>query len=332
MIDGQAATFIWAGPRPPHWISDLNDWSTEGPSRWDQVEPGVWIHTIHLPRDAYLEYGYSLDGERLADPWNSRTKPSGMGHRNHYFYMPEAGPTPLARRRAAVAQGQVTRHVVATNGLALGRERVVYLYRPPTAAPCPLLVVLDGGDYRRRVHLPAIVDNLIAQGRMQPIALAMVHNGGPGRMVEYACCETHVMFLANQVLPLARQELSLVDVEAVPGAYGLCGASMGGLMALYTALRLPHIFGHVLSQSGAFGWLAHDLVVFDLIRDGPARPLRIWMDVGHFEWLLSANQRLYSLLAAKDYDIAYREYNAGHNYPAWRDDLCRGLQWLYSPT
>ena len=48
------------------------------------------------------------------------------------------------------------------------------------------------------------------------------------------------------------------------------------------------------------------------------------MDVGRYEWLLESNRRLHALLVERGYDVTYREYNGGHNYPAWRDDVWRG--------
>jgi enterochelin esterase-like enzyme len=35
------------------------------------------------------------------------------------------------------------------------------------------------------------------------------------------------------------------------------------------------------------------------------------------------------LLLGRGYDVTYREFNAGHNYPAWRDDVWRGLEALF---
>jgi enterochelin esterase family protein len=131
------------------------------------------------------------------------------------------------------------------------------------------------------------------------------------------------------VLPLAKEQLDLVDIGSNPGAYGILGASMGGLQALYTGLRVPHIFGQVLSQSGAFTMMGHDYVLWDLIRLGPVPPLRIWMDVGRFEWLLDCNRRMKELLVEKSCQVAYREFNAGHNFPAWSNDVWRGLEVLF---
>ncbi len=291
--------------------------------------PGVWTRSITLPSRAYVEYAFLVDGERALDPSNPRTTPNGLGDTNNFLYMPGAGPTALARRIPGVPCGVVRREIIEVGDLIVGRKRAVYWYHPPVAEPCPLLVVFDGGDYLRRAHLDVIVDNLIAQGRIRPIALAMVDNSRAARFIEYACSEATVDFLASIVLPLARQRLNVIDVGESPGAYGVMGASMGGLMALYTALRAPGIFGRVLSQSGAFNIMGHDMVVFDLIRCVKPKPIQVWMDAGKLEELLACNRRLRRLLKSAGYDVAYREYGGGHNYPAWRDDLPRGLTWLF---
>ncbi|MCE9672183.1 hypothetical protein LY474_30700 [Myxococcus stipitatus] len=205
------------------------------------------------------------------------------------------------------------------------------LYAPPARGRVPLLVVFDGDDYLRRVRLPELVDTLVADGRMAPVALALVSNGGRTRGVEYACSEYTVALLLWKVLPLAHEHLSLVDERHVPGAHAVLGASLGGLMALFTGLRAPEVFGKVLSQSGAFVVENHEFVVFDLARQVPQRPLDVWMDCGRFEGLLEGNQRLVPVLEASGHRVEYREYSGGHNYPAWRDDLVRGLERMFPP-
>jgi enterochelin esterase-like enzyme len=37
------------------------------------------------------------------------------------------------------------------------------------------------------------------------------------------------------------------------------------------------------------------------------------------------------LLLEKGYDLTFRIQNAGHNYPAWRNDVWRGLESLFGP-
>jgi enterochelin esterase-like enzyme len=329
LIDGEEVTFVWQGRRAPLLIGDFTAWE-EGALPLSSVAPEVWARTLAFPRDAYLEYAF-LDGdERVADPFNPNTTPDGFGHRNHCFYMPEAGPTPLLRHRRGVPHGTLSRHVVEDRFLLVGGRRAVHLYRPAAEGPYSLLVVLDGQDYRRRGKIVNIVDNLIATGRIEPLALALVDHGGPlARDIEYTCGEAHLGVLLERVLPLARQVLNLLDVEKHPGRYGILGASMGGLQALYTGVRMPNLFGRVLSQSGAFTLGGYGPVLWDLLRYKPVPALRVWLDVGRYEWLLECNERMRDLLAEKGARLGYREHHAGHNYPAWRDQLEHGLEWLF---
>jgi enterochelin esterase-like enzyme len=219
--------------------------------------------------------------------------------------------------------------VLQTGNLLSGGKRSAHFYRPPVEEPVALIVVWDGGDYLRRAKLATIVDNMIHAGRIRPVALAMVENGGPARMVEYSCGEATLWFILRYLLPEACSRLNLIDYGANPGAFGVMGASLGGLMALYTGLRLPQIFGYVLAQSGAYEINGFDFVTSTLVDHGPKLPLKIWMDAGKFEYLIDTNRRMHQKLEARGYQVIYREYSAGHNYPAWRDDLPRGLEYLF---
>jgi enterochelin esterase family protein len=212
-----------------------------------------------------------------------------------------------------------------------GGRRQVHLYQPPVQGPVPLLVVWDGLEYARLAKLTTIVDNMIAQGRIRPLALALVQHGGAARLIEYACNDATLGFLQAHVLPLAAQHLGLVDLAAEPGAYGIMGASMGGLMALYSALRLPQVFGAALSQSGAFDLSTGDTVIYTLARLLEPSGLKVWMDVGQYDIprLVPANERMARLLSERGYALTFRKYPAGHNFTAWRDELWRGLEALF---
>lgn len=338
IVENGRATFVWQsdahtgsapGSVPPYLVGDFNGWDPDTAAPWTEVEEGLWSFSLELPPDAYMEYALLLEARedsRTPDPFNDRSTPNGMGHLNHYFYMPEGGPTPLVDRAPGVRQGKLTRHRVENDWLLADGKRWVHFYQPPVDRPVPLLVVYDAQDYLTRGRITQIVDNLIAQGRIQPIALALVDNSKTARGIEYSCNEATVGFVLMELLPLAQKHLNLVDPHEQPGAYGVLGASMGGLMAMYTGLRMPGVFGRVLSQSGAFEMGEYETVVSQLVRHVPRLPLKIWMDVGRYEWLLEPNRHMYELLRERGYDVTYHEYRAGHNYPAWRDDVWRGLE------
>lgn len=329
IIDRNQVTFIWYGRRPPELVGDFNDWNEQRPVRMKHSASQVWSVQLSFPMDAYVEYQYLLNGQEILDPHNPRHVIGGTGHFNNYFYMPESRPTPLIQRDRQAPRGEVTRFSVDTEEYVAGRQRIVYLYQPPVREPSPLLVVLDGQDYLKHSHLAVMVDNLIAQNRIQPVSMALVKNRSRARVVEYACSEATLAFLAEQVLSLAKENLNLVDINRHPGSYGILGASMGGLMALFSALRLPSIFGRVLSQSGSFDFFGKESLVFDLIRLSPTLPIRLWMDVGTMEDLLATNRRMRDLLLSKGYPVDYTEYNGGHNYNAWQNDIWRGLEALF---
>ncbi len=326
--DTRLATFVWEGKRAPLLIGDFCGWDEGDPAVLVKEAASVWTYRLALPKDAYMEYIFMDGDQRLEDPFNTRRVSNGMGKYNHYFYVTPGSQRESPPRRL---KGEVERHVIEAEHLMAGRRRNVHLYRPATEQAVPLVVVWDGGDYLRRARLAALVDMLIAQGRVRPLALALVDNGRQARMIEYACSEATIGLLHEVVLPLARQHLNLVDVSEQPGAYGVLGASMGGLMALYTGLRMAGIFGHVLSQSGAFTLDDYDTVVFELVEHGCQQPLKVWMDVGLYDLhpLLPANRRMRAALAARGYDVEYHEYPGGHNYTAWREDVAKGLEFLY---
>ncbi len=329
LIDGSTVTFVWHGDRPPRLIADFNGWESGTPAEMEAVADGLWLYSLELPLDAYIEYAYMVGEERVSDPFNPRSTFNGIGRYNHFFYMPLARPTDLIRRRPGIPRGEVFSLEIEPKWYLAGHARKVHFYRPPASGPYPLLLVWDGQDYLRRAHLPAILDNLITRRRIPPIALAMVENGRKARGLEYLCSEAPLMFLHGTVLPAARQNLDLVDVDAQPGAFGVLGASAGGLMALYTGLRMPHIFGRVLAQSGAYSLNGYDFVVWDLLRQIDPQALRIWLAAGCFEELSSSNRRMSDFLTQQGFTFEYDEYNGGHNYPSWRNEVGRGLEFLF---
>jgi enterochelin esterase-like enzyme len=333
-IDGSQVTFEWHGPKPAQLIGDFNDWEMARPQPMKESRQGVWVHAMELPLDAYIEYSYFVEGKRVPDPANPRKVYNGISAYNNYFYMPGAAPTPWITRQPDVPAGKVSRHSVSGEfKLANEQKRInmfqrsVYLYRPAIDEPTPLLVVFDGQDYLRRAKLTTIVDNLIHQGRIRPLSLAMVAHGGRNRFVEYACSEATLGFVISSVIPLARKELNLVDIDKNPGAYGAMGASMGGLTSLHVALRKPEIFGKVLSQSGSF---YPEFVIYDLVRQSANRDIRVWLGVGTLEFPYPYNQRMCALLAEQGYPVAWHAYQAEHNFTAWRDSLAPGLEHLFS--
>ena len=320
-IEGNKAIFLWKGIQAPSLIGDFNAWDLETAYQLEPASAGMWQKGLQFPDDAYIEYTFVVDGKRVPDPSNPYSISDWVGHRNNYFSMPGMKPDPLTQTHRHPRAGFVTHHIVEDDYRLARPRRTVRLYHPADAGPHPLLVVFDGQDYYRRGRLVSIVDNLIAAGRIRPLALALIDHAGRRRIVEYACNDSTISFIQDRVLSLASQEIDLLDPKQNPGCHAVLGASMGGLMSLYTALRAPEIFGKTFSQAGAFSVWDETYSVYDLAEYGPQRPVRVWLDVGTFDFLLGTSQRMHSLLVKKGYQVTYREFNGGHNFTSWRNAI-----------
>jgi enterochelin esterase-like enzyme len=332
LIDQGTATFVWRGKSAPKLVGDFTGWEDGKPITLEKTGNGIWTWQITLPDDAYIEYTFLENNDSVSDPQNPRQTANGLGGYNNFFSMPGYEPTKLTIPREGIERGYVTTHRLPTEYMVTGKERVVHLYHPPVEEPVALLVVWDGQDYLYRARLNVILDNLIALERIRPLAAVFINHGGwRSRSIEYSCNEATIGFLMMQVMPLARANLKLINIKDQPGQFGVLGASMSGLMALYTGLRLPRIFGHVLSQSGAFAQGNFEMVVFDLIRHAEVRPINVWLDIGDYDipGLLECNRRMKTTLDEHGYPLAYHEYHAGHNFTAWRDNLQQGLEAVY---
>ncbi len=331
IIEGTRVTFLWLGESAPHFISDLHGWE-DNPQPLKELSPGRWGITFDLAEDAYLEYAF-YDPEtkkRFPDPLNKKTIYNGVGSYNQYFYMSAFAPTPYIRAPRTGLRGTVTRHKIASEFMTATKQRPLILYQPPTKEPVPLLVVYDGPDYYSRGRLAHIVDHLIAEGRIRPLALAMVQNGGPARTAEYGASEATLAFLISSVIPFAAERLNLLDYNQHPGVHGVMGASMGGIMSIYTALRLPHIFGRALSQAGAFHLWQLESIAVQMVRHMPRPSVKLWLDCGQMDFLLDSNRAMAAALREHGYDFIYRENGGAHNYTTWRNACIEGLEWLFA--
>ena len=337
IVEGERATFIWIGEQAPILHGDMNWWGMERPPiRLQKQDKDVWSVTLTLPRNAYIEYAFFAEDDkngemRLLDPRNPRQISNGVSGYNNFFTMPMYMPAYGRETRPNVRKGRVTKHTLKSRYIG-GGKRDVWLYQPPVTEPVPLLLVWDGHDYVFRAKLPTIIDNLISDKLIKPIALLCIQNAKSYRYTEYLTGDAAI-FMATQLgIPLAQAHLNLLPPE--DGAYGVLGASMGGLMALYTALRLPHIFGRVISQSGAFHLklTPETPTLVETLFSYSQPPLQIWQDVGVYEWLYPYNQAFHQQLTSAGYDVAYREFNGGHNYTSWADQLPNALRHIFGTS
>ncbi len=240
-----------------------------------------------------------------------------------------------------------TRMIVTTSHPApYTRHVAVYVpkqYVPGTVAP--FIVGTDGIDR----GLFTVLDNLIAQHRVPVMVAISIGNGGGDaqgseRGIEYDTMSgKYAEFVQYEVLPLAEKAANVMLTDN-PDGRATMGASSGGSCAMAMAWYHPEWYHRVLTRSGTFvnqQWPHSDLAPHGawelhehLIPNSPAKPLRIWMEVGDrdnyndnalrdnmHDWVV-ANENMARVLAAKGYhyQFVFAE-NAGHTDRAVRAQL-----------
>jgi enterochelin esterase-like enzyme len=246
--------------------------------------------------------------------------------------------------------------IVTTSHPAPYTRRVaVYIphqYVPGTAAP--FIVGADGPD----PLLFTALDTLIAQKRVPVMIAISIGNGsgdaqGSQRGLEYDTMSgRYAEFVETEVLPLVQQQYK-VTLTKDPNGRATMGCSSGGSAALIMAWYRPDLYRRVLTYSGTYvnqqwpqnaetphgAWEFHER----LIPNSPARPIRLWMEVGDrdllnpnimrdnmHDWVL-ANQNMAKVLAAKGYQYQFVfARNAGHcDRPTKLQTLPQALEWLW---
>ena len=214
------------------------------------------------------------------------------------------------------------------------RRVAVYVpkqYVAGTAAP--FIVGADGPD---RALFTAL-DNLIAQHKLPVMIAISIANGsgdaqGSERGLEYDTMSgLYAEFVEKEVLPLVEKQYN-VKLTKDPEGRATMGGSSGGSAAMAMAWYHPELYHRVLTYSGTYvnqqwppnpetphgAWEFHE----HLIPDSPAKPIRIWMEVGDrdnlitrddfHDWVL-ANENMARVLAAKGYHYQFVfARNAGH--------------------
>ncbi len=218
----------------------------------------------------------------------------------------------------------------------------------------PFIVGADGPD---RMLFTAL-DNLIAEHKVPVMIAISIGNGsgdaqGSERGLEYDTMSgRYAEFVESEVLPLVEKRCN-VELTRDPDGRATMGGSSGGSCALIMAWYHPELYHRVLTYSGTYvnqqwpynpetphgAWEFHE----HLIPRSPAKPLRIWMEVGDrdllnpnamrdgmHDWVL-ANERMAAVLAAKGYHYQFVfARNAGHvDWGARRQTLPEALEWLW---
>lgn len=309
-------------------VSDLTDMKRNARLLGGADATGI---PLELPDDAYFQYAWQQqDGSLVPDPAAPETVRNVWYGDVSVIRGPEQRDDPLAVRAEDLRTGgTVSRARLESD--ALGQVRRVAVYTPAGTRPdaeLPLILVQDGTAFLRVGLLPAIMDQLVAEG-VPPARLVFLEP--VDRDSEYSFSPAYQSFVLEELLP------RLPELAGPPGELHLLGASLGGLASATLALEKPGLFSGVAALSGAFLGAPDDPDPYGAtgewllgqIRSGAELPRRWFTGTGTLEWLHGPNRRVAEALRGRpDVDAEYLELSAGHNWMNWRNMLAPALRTL----
>jgi enterochelin esterase-like enzyme len=231
--------------------------------------------------------------------------------------------------------------------------RTVSVYVPQQyvrGTEAPVLITTDGDGRAFNV-----LDHLIPQKKLPVmIVVAIQAGGGDGqgseRGLEYDTMSgKYSDFVETEVLPMA-EKVANVKLTKDPDGRAVAGTSSGAAAGMIMAWFHPERYRRVLTFSGTFvnqqwptdpeyphgAWGLHET----LIPNSPAKPLRIYMEVGDrdnynardgmHDWV-EANENMARVLAAKGYHYKFVfARGAGHtDRPTISQLYPTALQWIW---
>lgn len=332
------AIFLWQGtPDQVDLIGDMNNWQADNPLPLTRLSnTDLWYRIEPYEPNARLDYKYLVDGENeILDPVNPAQVQSGFGRRSVLTMPDYVAPEELLPTLNEIPVGTLTSETIASQ--PLGQTRTLFIYTPAQPAQggdgkYPSVYVHDGSDYLNFIDTTAILDRLIADGRLPP--LVAVFLPPIDRRVEYLRNDAYVEFMANEAVPYIQANY---NTSSNPADTGSLGASMGGLISVYAALNRPDVFGLVGSQSGALAYGGDGVI--RQVELMPVADIRFYLTIGSYETqvagteaesdFVDANRRFAEQLRVKDYDFVHAVRPQGHSWGFWQATLGETLIWLY---
>ena len=306
-------------------------------------EKGVWSLTTEALKPELYTYNMIVDGVKIIDPLNVYN----IRDINNLFSVLLIGGdarTDLYKVNK-VAHGTVSK--VWYESPTAGLTRRLTVYTPAgyetSGKEYPVLYLLHGigGDENAWSELgraALILDNLIAQGKAEPMLVVMTN----GNISQEACPgETSEGFkVPTMMLPKTMEgsfETAFPDVvNFIEKTYrvkkdkdhrAIAGLSMGGFHSLFISINNPDMFGYVGLFSAAVDQQQTDPKGFpNVYVDRNAKidrlfsknPKLFWIGCGKTDFLYKNNADLRAYLDGKNHKYTYLETEGGHIWRNWR--------------
>ena len=314
---------------------------------------GVWEYTTPAPvAPEMYTYNFIIDGQRVLD-MNNVAVNRDVASLTNILLVTEPGARSDLYAVHDVPHGTVSRIWYHSDYEGINRRMTVYTPAgyETSGKRYPVFYLLHGigGDEEAWItqgRTAQILDNLIAQGKAQPMIVVMT-NGNIA--MEAAPLETSTGYnIPSMGLPKTMEgsfETAFPEVvKFVDKTYrtipqkrsrAIGGLSMGGFHSKFISQNNPDMFNYIGLFSAAIG--VTDANVSPIYQDNEKKlatlfskkPALYWIGIGNEDFLFQNNTDYRKFLDEHHYPYTYMETGGGHIWRNWRIYLTEFVPLLF---
>ena len=301
---------------------------------------GIWEYTTSASlAPEFYSYFYVVDGMKIPDPHNVH-QIRDIALITSLFII--GGERADLYKVNDVPHGTVSKVWYESPSLGINRRMTVYTpagYENGNKH-YPVFYLLHGmgGDENAWSDLgraTQILDNLIAQGKAEPMIMVMTN----GNAIQEAAPGESSLGFETPTMQLPKtmegsfethfpEVVAFIDknyrTKANKENRAIAGLSMGGFHSLHISKQYPDMFNYVGLFSAAimpFGNVSspiYDDMEGKLKVQFDKKPALYWIAIGKTDFLYKSNEQYRKLLDEKGYSYTYFENEDGHIWKNWR--------------
>lgn len=328
-------------------VAVIGDWEAgKGFGAMTRTAEGIWEYTTEaLPSEMYT-YRIVIDGVIGLDPSNPFTR-RDVGNVFSIFYI-DGGPADYYQVRD-VPHGTLSQEWYHSQ--TLGTYRRLSVYTPPCYGKgrkdYPVLYLLhgSGGDENAWVelgHTVRILDNMIAEGKVEPM-LVVMPNGNAAKQAAPGETSENLSYrpvMTNQLpgYKSGSYEESFDEiVKYIDSNYrtiakkekrAVAGLSMGGFHSLFIAINHPDTFAYTGLFSAGLNMSSLDMTLpaYDRMDEKLMEYQKkgcelFWIACGTEDFLYKNNLDFMKMCDEIGFRYTYHESTRGHIWANWRQYL-----------
>ena len=321
-------------------VQVVGDFSATGVAEMVENKEGIWEYTTPQPLAPELYcYNFMVDGLKINDPANVYVIRDIASVFNVFIVGGERADYYKVNN---VPHGTVSKVWYESPSLGINRRMTVYTPAgyESSGKRYPVFYLLHGmgGDENAWSELgraAQIMDNLIAQGKAEPMILVMTN----GNAIQEAAPGESSLGMVTPTMQLAKtmegsfethfpEVVKFVDkhyrTKANKKNRAIAGLSMGGYHSLHISKQYPDLFNYVgLFSAAIFPFKEVSSPIYEdmegkLKVQFDRQPALYWIAIGKTDFLYKANEEYRKMLDEKGYKYEYFENEDGHIWKNWR--------------